>query len=157
MTHGVSGVTLPTGFPYKAIIESACAVDNLPPCLVGAIKMNETGLGFGPHTEQDISRDGGHGIMQLTSSYPSDWRDPAANIGYAIAHFILPDWEAWTTSPYLLTGDNLVRAVAAAYNDGLGTAERDHAFYGNVDRSTTNHYAARALAHYQSLSRGVIA
>ena len=69
MRDGIAGTALPADFPYKQIIEQLCFENNVSPCLVGAIKMNETGLGQGPETENDISGDGGHGIMQLTSSF----------------------------------------------------------------------------------------
>jgi hypothetical protein len=157
MKDGVSGAPCPNGLPYAQLINSLCLARDFFPCLVGAIKMNETGLGQGPATEHDISADGGHGIMQLTSSFPSDWADPRANIAYAVDHFLLPNYQVLVAPPYSFQGDDLVRAVAAAYNEGLGTAEEDHDRYSNVDYGTTNDYGARALIHYQNLVAGTVA
>ena len=50
--------------------------------------------------------------------------------------------------------DDLVRAIAASFNAGIGGAAEGHAI-GNVDAYTTNGYAARALQNYQNLLRGV--
>lgn len=153
---GISGQPLPNGFPYKTEIEQLCDTptpETFFPCLVGAIKMNETGLGQGPATEWDISGDGGHGIMQLTSSFPDDWEEPAGNIGYAIRHFLMPAYEYWKQT---LQGGDLIRAIAATYNGGLGNAQAGHD-EGDIDKFTTNRYGERALAHYINLAGGTIA
>ena len=154
MRNGISGAPLPQGFPYASIIAQVCG-ETFFPCLVGAIKMNETGLGYGPTTENDISGDGGHGIMQLTSSFPADWQDPATNIHYAVSTFLVPAYDNWTSPPYSLQGDSLVRAIAASYNAGFGNAVRWHNEYGDVDHGTTNRYGDRALAHYKNLLDGI--
>lgn len=148
MFAGISGQPLPASFPYASIINQLCG-DRTPPCLVGAIKFNETGLGCGPETENCVSFDGGRGVMQLTSSYPSDWTDPRSNIGYAIAHFIDPAIDAWIALG--LQGDDLVRAVAASYNEGLGTAELAHKTRDDVDAYTTHAYGMRALEEFKRL------
>lgn len=149
MKDGISGAPLPAEFPYKSIIEQVCFENDCSPCLVGAIKINETGLTDPPDV---VSADGGHGLMQLTSSYPPDWADPEANFRYAVQNFILPAWTYWNTS---LQGDDLVRAIAASYNAGIGGAQNGHD-QGNVDLYTTNNYGARALANYTSLVGGTI-
>jgi|SRR6185312_6683470 len=151
MIHGISATTLPDGFPYKAIIEDLCG-STFFPCLVGAIKLNETGTGFGPVTENDISGDGGRGVMQLTSSYPSNWQDPKANIRYAIKHFLVPAMNEWSSE---LQGDDLVRAIAATYNAGLGNAQAGHKI-GDIDAYTTNRYGERCLKRYQALLQGMV-
>jgi len=152
MRNGVSGAPLPVGFPYKTIIDLIGMSSNFSPCLIGAVKMNETGLGQGPTSEQDVSGDGGHGLMQLTSSWPSDWKDPQANISYAVEHFLIPAFNAWKGT---LQGDDLVRAIAATYNAGLGNAEAGHA-EGDVGKFTTNHYDQRCLVKYKALVGGTI-
>jgi len=154
MKDGISGALCPNVLPYAGIINSLCLSRNFFPLLVGAIKMNETGLGQGTVTENDVSSDGGRGIMQLTSSYPANWQDPTTNIAYAIDHFLIPAYQTWIAAPYSLQGEDLVRAIAAAYNEGLGTAEYDHDKYSNVDYGTTNEYGARALQHYLNLEAG---
>ena len=150
MRDGISGVPLPDGFPYKDIIDTVGVANNVSPCLIGAIKVNESGLADPPDVQ---SADGGHGLMQLTSSWPSDWADPQANFTYAVAHFITPAWQYWADQG--LVGENLVRAIAATYNAGLGNAIAGHR-NGNVDELTTNNYGARALANYQALIGGTI-
>lgn len=153
MRDGISGAALPAGFPYKSEIEISCWRNGFFPCVVGAIKINETGLGCGFDTETCISGDGGRGIMQLTSSYPSDWPTPRSNIEFAVAQFLLPAYTAWKDK---LQGDDLVRAIAATYNAGFGNAQAGHD-EGDLDKYTTNRYAERALAHYKALITGNIA
>jgi len=153
--NGISGAALPNGFPYKSIIEQVCADKAFFPCLVGAIKMNETGLGQGPVSENDISFDGGHGLMQLTSSWPDNWEDPETNIAYAVQMYMLGAYASWTSPPYSLDGDDLVRAIAASYNAGFDNALAGHRI-GNVDAYTTNNYGARALSNYKALVAGTI-
>lgn len=152
MQNGISAALVPNEFPYADIINVQATFQDFFPCVVAAIKVNETGLGQGPTTENDISGDGGHGIMQLTSSWPSDWQEPELNIEYAIEHYMVPAYEYWLGK---LQGDDLVRAIAATYNAGLGNALAGHA-NGNLDEFTTNNYAARCLSHYQALITGVI-
>jgi len=147
MKDGISGAPLPPGFPYKDIIDALSVKYQVSPCLVGAIKVNESGLSDPPDV---MSGDGGHGLMQLTSSWPENWADPYANIEYAIAHFIVPAWQYWDQ---WLQGEGLIRAIAASYNAGLGNAIAGHE-KGNVDLYTTNNYGQRALEHYQDLLAG---
>lgn len=155
MQNGISGKGLPEGFPYKAIIETLCVKHNFFPCVVGAIKINETGLGQGPTTENDVSGDGGHGIMQLTSYVPPDWQNPTVNIECAITKFLLPDYAVWTSPPYSLSGEELVKALAASYNAGFDNALAGHK-QGNVDLYTTHNYGQRALSNEIALTQGTI-
>jgi hypothetical protein len=146
---GISGLPLPAAFPYWQIFQDLCMKYEVAPCLVGAIKVNESGLTDPPDV---MSGDGGHGLMQLTSSWPENWADPATNIEFAIVNFILPDWRYWDQ---YLQGDGLVRAIAASYNAGLGNAIAGHE-QGNLDLYTTDNYAARALANYYQLAAGTL-
>lgn len=162
MEYGISGAPLPAGFPCGSIIADACESAGFFPLVVGAIKMNETGwstnadeLQIGADATTLLLPDGsraGVGLMQLTSSYPDNWRDPLATFLYAIHHFLIPALDAWKND---LQGDDLVRAMAATYNGGLGAAEDGHA-QGDLDLFTTDHYAQRALTHYHALLKGVI-
>lgn len=152
MRNGINGDPLPSDFPYAGTINTLCVEFTCSPALVGAIKMNETGLGQGDTTNNVVSSDGGHGIMQLTSSYPLDWNVPASNITWAIRQFILQAWTAFAKMGE--EGDDLVRCIAAAYNEGLGTAIEAHDVYGNVDEWDTDQYGARALAHYHAIIGG---
>jgi soluble lytic murein transglycosylase-like protein len=149
MKNGVSGAPVPVDFPYSGIINTLGLQYDYPPCLIAAIKFNETGLGHDPTV---VSGDGGHGLMQLTSSYPSDWANPTANFTYAIEHFLIPAWSDWVDTE---EGDNLVRCVAATYNAGYGNAWAGHV-EGSVDKYTTNNYGARALEAYTTLVGGGI-
>jgi hypothetical protein len=164
MRDGISGAALPAGFPYKSVIETACFASNCSPCLVGAIKMNETGLNAVDAELQDgcdastgLMPDGsncGRGPMQLTSSFPPDWSTPSSNFAYAITQFIMPAWTYWVNAG--LQGYDLVRAIAASYNAGIGGAQQGHD-QGNVDLYTTGgDYGANALANFQSLVAGTI-
>jgi hypothetical protein len=163
MLYGISGTALPAGFPYKTIIEQQCFENNCPPCLVGAIKLNETGLNQDDTELQDgcnaatmLLPDGtncGRGPMQLTSSWPSDWQDPAASFRYAIQEFINPAIAAFAALG--VTGPALVKCAAAAYNEGLGTAELAHA-EGYVDKYDTDDYGLRAEQSYTALIAGTI-
>lgn len=150
MKDGISGAALPAGFPYKPIIEKVCFENDCSPCLVAAIKMNETGLDDPPDI---VSGDGGHGLMQLTSSYPSNWADPYANFQYAVQNYITPAWAFWVGEG--LQGGDLVRAIAAEYNAGRGGAEEGHA-EGDIGKYTTDHYDQRCLSNYLALIGGTI-
>ena len=117
-----------------------------------AIATNET-LGDDAYTFADacciVSADDGHGVLQLTSSWPINWTDPRASAEYAIEHFIEPAGDYW--EPLAADTSSLVRLIAATYNEGLGAAIRWHD-RGNVDGGTTNDYAARALTVYERIT-----
>jgi hypothetical protein len=143
--YGISGAPIPPGLPYGDEIQHACELLDFAPCVAYAIKMNETG----PDDPPDIiSIDGGHGILQLTASYPLNWDDPYSNALYAIAHFLLPAQEYWAALGY--SGDNLVRLIAATYNSGLGNAIAAHDL-GNVDLYDTDNYGTRCVENVHSL------
>jgi hypothetical protein len=166
MRNGLSGKRLPgyfgsTPLPFVSAVESACLIPpTFSPLVTYAIKMNETGLSMDPTQVQDgadlstmLMPDGsnaGRGIFQLTSSFPYDWRDPYANALYAIHNtgFMLDAESYWVRLG--LQGDDLVRAIAASFNAGIGGAMAGHQA-GDLDRYTTDQYAARALTMYQQL------
>lgn len=146
MRNGISGAPVASKHEYAQIVTELGAAENVAPLLVYAIRLNETSEGDPPDI---VSGDGGHGVMQLTSSYPPDWADPRANIAFAIENFIAPEWASWVRDTGL-QGENLVRAIAASYNAGYGAALAAHNA-GDVDAATTNQYGARALANYRRL------
>ncbi len=152
MMHGnLSGRSLSTKLRYGVEIESACLAVMSPP-LAYAIAMHESiqgELNDKWTAATVVSDDGGHGLFQLTSSYPDDWIDPGANARYAVAHFLEPAYEFWTTY-YHLEGDDLVRAIAAEFNAGRSAALAGH-HAGNIDLYTTDHYAEAVLAIYSRL------
>lgn len=159
MRDGISGGPLSEKHEYATIVNALSDAGGVSPLLVYAIRLNETSEGFPPNglqggadPETGLMPDGsyaGHGIMQLTSSWPADWKDPEANFRYAIEEFIAPEWARWVTETGL-QGEGLVRAIAASYNAGYGGAFAAHA-RGDVDAVTTNRYGERALEHYRQL------
>lgn len=169
MRHQLLGAPLPSilKLPFATEIERACEVaPTFSPLVAYAIKWCETGSSTDPARLQDgadpttlLMPDGsnaGRGIMQLTSSFPTDWRDPNANALYAVEHFLLPAEWFWSNQ-YGLQGEELVRAIAAEYNAGRLGAEQGHAV-SDVGLFTTFSdglsYADRALLHYQNLEKG---
>lgn len=159
MRDGISGAELASKHEYAAIVNQLAIGAGVAPLLVYAIRLNETSEGFPPDGLQGgadpktgLMPDGsnaGHGVMQLTSSWPSDWEDPAANIGYAIEHFIAPAWKDWV-GIFAIKGDDLIRCIAASYNAGFDAARKAH-IAGDVDAVTTDRYGDRALEHFHAL------
>lgn len=155
MRWGLAGGPIPQHLPYAAQIQSACEDRNFSPLLAYAIAWRETIRGEvdGNWTAATVvSGDGGHGLFQLTSSYPPDWADPSANATYALDRFLIPDATYWVTRTSI-RGDDLVRCLAASFNAGLGGAWAGHE-KGNVDLYTTDNYAADVLRQYQRLATG---
>jgi hypothetical protein len=163
MRNGLhAGPLPPLGLPFAVEIERACALhDTFSPLVAYAVKVNETADSTDPaRMEEGAIGDylpngdnAGHGIFQLTSSWPSTWADPYSNAAYAIWHpgFLREAETYWSARG--LQGEDLVRAVAASFNAGIGGAQAGHDA-GDVDLRTTNRYGARALEHYQALVAG---
>lgn len=152
MRDGITSGVIPASYLYSEPIGEASFSANVSAFLMYAIACNETIVGEVNgkwNAATVVSDDGGHGLFQLTSSFPDNWQDPTANADYAASHFILPDWEVWV-GRYGLYGDDLVRAIAASFNAGLGNAIRGHDI-GNVDAYTTDNYGQRALSLYTKL------
>lgn len=150
MIRGISGAPVASTYPYADLTNSICLTHNFPPPLAYAIFWQESIQGQ-VNGKWDaatvVSGDGGHGIGQLTSSYPDNWDVPFTNITYAIEHFLIPAMQDWPS----LEGEDLVRAVAATYNAGYGNAYQGHQ-QGDVDMYTTDHYAQRVLESYRIFS-----
>ena len=154
MLYGISGAPIPGGLPYASQIASACATRNFPPCLAYAIAWRETitieGTSLCPNAATFIASDGGHGLCQLTASFPDDWMNPIANAGYAIDNFLVLALNYWH-GLHGYSGDTLMLLVAATYNEGLGAAEKYHAS-GDVDAGTTDEYGHGVLQKYRELA-----
>jgi hypothetical protein len=152
MRDGLAAGPLPPTLLYAAPIEAACEIPpSFSPLVAYAIAQNETidGEKNGSWDAATVvSADGGHGLFQLTSSYPSDWADPLANATYAVEHFLLPAETFWSNMG--MQGNDLVRCIAAEFNAGRQGALDGHA-EGDVGKYTTDHYDQRALANYQAL------
>jgi hypothetical protein len=149
--NGIQGGTLAPSLPYVLPISSACNVADFFPSVTYAICWRESISGevdgLWADAAQVLSPDGGHGLGQLTSSFPTDWADPYKNVLYAIDEFLKPAEVFWAAE---LQGDNLVRAIAAEYNAGRSDAIKGHAM-GNLDLYTTNGYAAAVLSFYHTI------
>lgn len=143
MRDGIAGGPTPSSIPFADDFDEAGAEFNLSPILLAAIAAQESG--YDPNA---VSDDGGHGLMQLTSSYPDSWADPLANILYACAYFIVPAYAYWVGQG--LQGDDLIKCVGASYNAGLQGAIDAHAS-GDVDSGTTDNYGARLVAGYHKI------
>jgi len=165
---GISAAPIPPQLPFAAEITAACAAlpGGFPPCFLYAIKLNETSLSddaaemqIGTVPGTDHLADGsnaGHGIFQLTSSWPSNWADPRANADYALRHYLLPAIAFFRDQIPTLVGSDLIRCAAAAYNAGEGGAWQGHVERGDVDAFDTDHYGVRALTHFAWLLRGAV-
>jgi hypothetical protein len=154
MIDGIVAALVPSSMRYSAQVNGAAIECKFSPLVIYAVAWNETIEGEVSTNAWDaatvISGDGGHGLCQLTSSYPENWQDPRSNAIYAINNFLQPAQDFWSAAPYQFTGDNLVRAMLAEYNAGRGNALAGHAA-GNIDLYTTNKYAARGLDMYHKL------
>jgi hypothetical protein len=152
---GIDDAPIPAHLPYASNVTAACHTMDFPPCFLYAIAWHESIQGE-VNGKWDastvVSGDGGHGLCQLTSSWPPDWANPTENAQYALDEFLLPALRYWH-GLHLYTGDNLLRLVAATFNEGLGAAEKYHA-EGNVDIGTTDNYAAAVLAIFHKLIAG---
>ncbi|GAC1304827.1 MAG: hypothetical protein NVSMB19_15940 [Vulcanimicrobiaceae bacterium] len=141
MIYGLSGKPI-QGTPYDREINHAGRVFQFSPAFLAAIVERESNFDC-----KVVSADGGHGLCQLTSSWPADWILPDVNLNFALAEFLLPAIRYWHGLERY-EGNNLVRLVAATYNEGLSAAIRYH-MRGNVDAGTTNDYGSGVLALYQ--------
>jgi soluble lytic murein transglycosylase-like protein len=146
MRNGIQSGVVPADWPFAKEIPAAADARGFSAILIAAIQHNETD--DMPDAATIVSADGGRGVMQLTATFPPNWKDPSVNIQYAIDFFLKPAEEFWADSEQ---GVDLVRCIAAEYNAGRGNAIRGHD-EGDVDLYTTNNYAARALETYQKLA-----
>jgi hypothetical protein len=139
MQFGISGGPLPAGLPFGDVIEQVSDALNFSPILAYD----------GPSDPPTVvSDDGGHGLFQLTSSYPSDWAEPVPNTTYAIEHFLEPALTFWSGQGY--EGDPLIKLVAAEFNSGRSNTVAGHE-QGDCDLYTTHNYGARCVAGYHEL------
>jgi hypothetical protein len=166
MLYGVSAIPLPVTFPFAASIAAAAGAD-FPPCWLGAVAATENGelLSVNPSAALTvISGDSGHGLYQITPEawWPTpmraawsnlDWKSPTANATFARLWFLEPAVTYWNGT-LLMTGDDLVKCVAAEYNAGRAAAQDGHE-KGEVDAFTTGgDYGARTLANLHALLAG---
>lgn len=155
MIYNISGKPIPKTLPYAAIIQAPCVELGFPPCLAYAIAWRESisGQMHGSWNAATVlSGDGGHGLFQLTSSFPEGWEDENVNVRYALSNFLLPALHEFARRG--LRGDDLARLVAASFNAGESAAWTAH-LAGNVDLATSgNNYAVSILATLHRLAQG---
>lgn len=138
--------------PYVVPISDACFTSNTPALLAYAIAWRETISGEKNgswEASSVVSPDGGHGLFQLTSSFPPSWPDPYDNALYACDNYIVPDAVYWYRK-YGYSGETLVRCVAASFNAGIQGAEEGHAV-GDVGKYCTGDYVEAVLGFYKKL------
>lgn len=156
MLYDISGRPIPKTLPYAAAIQTPCLQLGYPPCLAYAIAWRESISGE-VHGSWNactvLSSDGGHGLFQLTSSFPEGWDNEDVNIRYALNSFLIPALHQFARRG--LSGDVLARVCAAAFNAGEEAAWEAH-LAGDVDLATTgNDYAGAVLATFHRLIQGL--
>jgi hypothetical protein len=154
MIYGISGAPIPMELPFSQEVTNAASVRQMPPCFIYAFAWRETirEYGAGSAGKMSDNNDGGHGLFQLTESYPDNWADPTMNALYAIDYFIKPALDYWHGLENFC-GDTLVLLVAATFNEGLGKARQYHA-QGDVDAGTTDEYGHGVLGYYKNMIAG---
>jgi hypothetical protein len=154
MIYGLSGAPVAAVLRYAAPINEAAEDVNFSPPLLYAIGYHETIhgeiIGLWPSAQTVVSGDGGHGIFQLTSSFPPNWYEAYCNAHWAITGpGLLGDClEYWHELGF--AGDQLVKLVAASFNEGLSAAEAAYKT-GNVDAGTTDGYGEAVVLIYNSI------
>ena len=167
MRWSISGDPVPDHLPYADGINRAFMEANFSPMFGYAVATEESIrgqiIGLWPDAATVVSPDGGYGCFQCTPStsgfaLPENWQDPYVAAQFAIAHWFNTSSQGgfpfWVNEPYNLTGDDLIRCVAASYNAGRQGAIDGHSI-GNVDLNTENgNYATRVLSNYHKLAQG---
>jgi hypothetical protein len=155
MKLGLSGEPIPANLPYAEAINKACSVQNFWPLFAYAVAFRETIVsqenGSIKSASEYVSFDQGHGLFQLTSSWPDNWHDPETNCAYAIKYFLQPAVTFWSDpTGYNLSGLPMLRCVAAEFNCGRSNAIAGHKV-GNVDLYTSGNYATAVEGYYLTL------
>lgn len=159
MRWGIQGASLPTdkGLPYIDVVTAACAAVNFPPCFAYAVAWRETirgQVGGKWDAATVVSGDGGHGLFQLTSYVPPGWNDPLTNAEAALKYWLLPNTNSFYDH-FNLSGDNLVKAAADAFNRGYGAVSRSLSNGQDPDVGSANgDYGSDVLRQYKRLASG---
>lgn len=152
MQYGIQAGNIPAKYPYASTLNSVAEQENFSAALMYGIALRETirGEAAGEWNAATVeSEDGGHGLFQLTSSYPKNWQQPDANARYAVEYFLRPAC-AFFVSKGLL-GEALIRCIAASFNAGTETAWEAH-LRGDVDSCTTGgDYGADVYSTYNAI------
>jgi hypothetical protein len=173
MRNGIAAGTLPAGLRYGAQIQSVADERDFSAPLLYAVPWIETiatevsgwlASVYPGETAATVetfkSPPPGYGLYQETPAasglmLPANWTDPAIAAGFALDRHLAPAWTFWAAQG--LSGEELVRAIAAEFNAGRAGAERGHA-EGDVGKYTTHSggvsYSDRVLAAYVALAAG---
>jgi hypothetical protein len=139
---------------YLEQVQAAAENTGFPPQILYCIAEQETIDGERNkewNAATVVSGDGGHGLCQLTSSYPANWADPEANAEYAVEGdpmFLRGAFKYWYRRGYRQR--SLVKLAAATYNAGLGNVLRGHQ-NGNADEYDTDNYGQRLVDRLDAL------
>lgn len=153
MINGIVATSLNPSLRYAPAINEACMrpYGSQSPLLCYAIAWRESIsgeiAGLWESAADVISSDGGHGLFQLTASWPFNWDSAYVNACYAIDDYINPAETFWAEKEQ---GDKLVLCMAAEFNAGRTLALKGYDL-GDVGRFTTDNYAAAVLGFYQNL------
>ena len=158
MIYGLSGRAVSSALPYATPINVACMELGFSPPLAYAIAQRETirgQIGGLWDAATIVSTDDGHGLFQLTSSWPAKWNDPLANARYAIGGWLVPSMHHYATV-HGLAGDELVKAIADSFNAGDAVVCRACREGTDPDRATSGRdYGSDVLANYKRLVAGL--
>lgn len=160
MRWGISGRSLPAdqALRYLEPITDACAAFNFPPCFAYAIAWRESisgeVAGTWPSAATVVSGDGGHGLFQLTSFVPTGWSDALTNAHAALQYWLVPNVNS-LYDHFSLSGDQLIKAAADAFNRGYGAVQQSLKSGQDPDiGSAGGNYGSDVLAKYQRLIDG---
>ncbi|GAC1584006.1 MAG: hypothetical protein NVS3B7_19400 [Candidatus Elarobacter sp.] len=161
MKWGLSGVPVPDTLRYAREITRAATDAQASPCALYAIAWRETLAGersgwlrsaFGTDAAHVVSPDGGHGIFQLTDSFPPNWQDPYTNAKYAAERFYDPYLALWINRGF--SGPTLLKLAADDFNAGDRRVKLWHDL-GNADGATTGgNYGTDVLVIFSNLLAG---
>ena len=152
---------------YKQIIERVAAATQIDNAIIWGIGSRESAWGrtlkpTGPRGTGDWAKRKGHlapdglgwgrGLMQIDDAAhefarTGDWRDPEANIGYAIRNVLTGNIIYLKRNIPSLMDDVLVQAAIAAYNCGPGLVRKLIQQGANVDKFTAHqNYSVDVIA-----------
>lgn len=164
MEFGVLDPPLPPDAPFRQEIGLTCQSANISRSLVYAVGWNETLGEYGAKAADKLQDgadpvtqkmpdggDAGHGVFQLTSSWPPNWSDPVENCRYAINNFIRPAMHYWAAQGY--RGEQLVLLTAAEFNAGRENVTLGLRNHEDPDIFTTARYGRRAVINYAALAK----
>jgi hypothetical protein len=158
MRFAIVGEDVNTTLPYAQAINQAATELDFSPVAAYAVAWRETIRGERSGLWKDaatvVSGDGGHGLFQLTSWYPSTWQQPYWNAHWAILRWLLPSMMHYE-AVHRYAGEALLQACADAFNAGQGAVCSACERGESLDSVTTGHdYGQDVVATYRRLVAG---